>query len=446
MAGIFQSMLMGKQQAEEEQRRAREDRYLAGERAYQAEERDYMRDKREITDRREAEDRVYQVGTERPLQSRLMSAQVGSAEFNASRQPVLAGREDEQYAHDLSRRPIAEGFQDQQARAGISGQLLQNRGAQLRNQGAEIAVQQAQRGNELDRLNHENGMLQARLVADHQRAQQEWAPTAQKIATLGMQGRWQDVVGTLTEAYAKVNDGESDTGIRVDDQGNFFVVNPYSGQKIKDLGQGEDGVAAALQIAEHYMQSPQQFLQVANQRQQMRADYEATIAKARAEHPERFTETVQGQGGEVIQIDRATGKAAPVVDQQGGPVRASMQNGRMQSVPAVLQETEAVFTRLQKMPGEDDSARWMRAYAMVNQRGGVPIEDAAQKLWAAAYQEALDDPAELDPKKKESNARAIADSVVDGFTQRFGGQQQQGQMQQQAQGEDFDPDAFLNQF
>lgn len=445
MTGIFQSMLAGMRQAEDEQRRKSEDQYLAGERRFQSDEREYMRDRREVTDRREDEDRIYETQTMRPLRERGTRAQVDSAVFSANRLPVVADREDEQYAHDLSRRPVVEGFQDQQARAGISGQILQNRGAQLRNQGAEIAIQQAQRGEELDKLNHENGMLQARLVADHQRAQQEWAPTAQKIATLGMQGRWQDVVGTLTEAYAKVNDGESDTGLRVDDKGNFFVVNPYSGQKIKDLGQGEDGVAAALQIAERYMQSPQQFLQVANQRQQMRADYEATIAKARAEHPERFTETVQGQGGEVIQIDRTTGKATPVVDQQGGPVRASMQNGRMQSVPAVLQETEAVFTRLQKMPGEDDSARWMRAYAMVNQRGGVPIEDAAQKLWAAAYQEALGSSYKTDSKEKDAEARAIADSVVDGFTQRFGGQQQ-GQMQQQAQGEDFDPDAFLNQF
>lgn len=397
MAGIFQSMLMGKQQAEEEQRRAREDRYLASERAYQAEERDYLRDKREITDRREAEDRVYEIGTERPLRSRLMSAQVGSAEFNASRQPVLAGREDEQYAHELSRRPIVEGFQDQQARAGIVGQTLQNRGAQLQ-------LGQAQRADELDKLNHGNAMLQAQLVADYQKAQREWAPTAQKIAQLGMQGRWQDVQQALTEAYAQVNDGEDDTGIRVDAQGNFTIVNPYSGQKIRDLGQGEEGVMGALQIAEQYMQSPQQFLEVANQRRQMRADYEATIAKARAEHPERFTETVQGQGGEVIQIDRTTGKAKPVIDQQGGPVRASVQNGRMQ------------------------------------------FEDAAQKLWAAAYQEAISSSYKTDSKEKDAEAQAIADSVVAGFTQRFGGQQQQSQQQQQGQGEDFDPDAFLNQF
>ena len=440
MAGIFQSMLMGKQQAEEEQRRAREDRYLAGERAYQAEERDYLRDKREITDRREAEDRVYEVGTERPLRSRLMSAQVGSAEFNASRQPVLAGRDDEQYAHDLSRRPIVEGFQDQQARAGIVGQTLQNRGAQLQ-------LGQAQRADELDKLNHGNAMLQAQLVADHQKAQREWAPTAQKIAQLGMQGRWQDVQQALTEAYAQVNDGEDDTGIRVDAQGNFTIVNPYSGQKIRDLGQGEEGVMGALQIAEHYMQSPQQFLEVANQRRQMRAEYEAMAAKAQIEHPERYTETLQGPGGEVMQLDRSTGKVTPVTDASGGPVRASM-SGRQASTPAVLQETEAVFSRMQKMPGEDDNARWMRAYAMVNERGGVPIDDAAQKLWAAAYQESLSSPMSMTKtaEQKDAEARAVADAVVGGFMERFGKGQQQTRQQPSQQSGEFDEDEFLRQF
>jgi hypothetical protein len=444
MAGIFQSMLMGKQQAEEEQRRAREDRYLAGERAYQSEERDYMRDKRETTDRREAEDRVYEVGTARPLQSRLMSAQVGSAEFNASRQPVLAGREDEQYAHELSRRPIVEGFQDQQARAGIVGQSLQNRGAQLQ-------LGQAQRADELDKLNHGNAMLQAQLVADHQKAQREWAPTAQKIAQLGMQGRWQDVQQALTEAYAQVNDGEDDTGIRVDAQGNFTIVNPYSGQKIRDLGQGEDGVMAALQIAENYMQSPQQFLEVANQRRQMRAEYEAMAAKAQIEHPERYTETLQGPGGEVMQLDRSTGKATPVTDASGGPVRAAIR-GSQQPIPAVVATADKYFSMMEKMPGEDDKARWLRAYDAVTTRAGMPIDDAAQKLWAAAYQGALDSPMSMTKtaEQKDAEARAVADAVVSGFMDRFGEgkqpTQRPAQQPTQQAGEVDEDVAFLRQF
>jgi hypothetical protein len=56
--------------------------------------------------------------------------------------------------------------------------------------------------------------------------------------------------------------------------------------------------------------------------------------------------------------------------------------------PAAIKETNAIFQRLQPIEGEDDNARWMRAFAMRSARAGESPQDSAAGFYKTLVKDA----------------------------------------------------------
>lgn len=86
--------------------------------------------------------------------------------------------------------------------------------------------------------------------------------------------------------------------------------------------------------------------------------------------------------------------------------------GRGASVPAALQEADAVYQRLPAKEGESENERWMRAYAMTTQKAGMSPEQAGAGFYQALMKEA--------GGRKDAHERAMA--ATDLYMQTFYGQ------------------------
>jgi hypothetical protein len=94
-----------------------------------------------------------------------------------------------------------------------------------------------------------------------------------------------------------------------------------------------------------------------------------------------------------------------------------------QSQPAAIQETNAIFQRLPAQEGEDDNARWMRAYAMRSEKAGESPSDSA-----AGFYKTLVKDAGLKPEKAMEATRTFMSTFYPNAKGPWnGGQQSQVQ-------------------
>lgn len=94
--------------------------------------------------------------------------------------------------------------------------------------------------------------------------------------------------------------------------------------------------------------------------------------------------------------------------------RAAGLGARGMQEPASVRETNELAARLEPLPGEDERARWLRAYKMVNERGAQPLADVHAKIYQQTLK-ALDESYQgmkMTPEQKQDAAYATADSYV----------------------------------
>lgn len=385
MAGIFQSMLYGMNQARGEQRQRREDEYVEGERAYQQQ-------RRGVTDAREdaswqdsREDRAYEVDVQRPLQTESAQLGVQSQRFAVGRQPIEAAQTDAKFQQGMeagalsnqaarfsvSRMPIEARQQD--ARFGMDMQ-----GAQQGLVARQLQIGSAQRAAQIEEAQQPDKLDEIRLERERKAAMDALAKAGQRFMVTGMQGKKQEAAQLINQTWAEAtNDPDGDAGVRVDEQDRYYLEGP-DGKPVLMLGD-EDQV---MQYAFTFLSDPVTFAQSRQATYAARAAAQAKEAEARATNPQRFVETMQQPDGTVAMIDRTTGTARPVTDAQGRPVQGTVQ-GAGGSIPAKLQVAQAYLQNMQRRPGESEGDAWIRAFHESNQRSDASPSAAARDFYAS---------------------------------------------------------------
>lgn len=428
MAGIFQSMLYGMNQARAEQRQRREDEYVEGERAYQQQRRG-VTDAREDTSWQDSrEDRAYEVGVQRPLQTESAQLGVQSQRFAVGRQPVEAQQQDAKFQQGMeagalsnqaarfsvARMPVEARQQD--ARFGMEMQ-----GAQQGIVARQLQIGSAQRAAQIEAAQQPDKLDEIRLERERRGAMDALAKAGQQFVLTGMKGDKQRAAQIINQTWAEATDDpDGDAGVRVNEQGKYYLEGP-DGRPVLMLGD-EDQV---MQYAFQFLSDPVTFAQSRQATYAARAAAQAKEAEARATNPERFVETMQQPDGTVAMIDRTTGTARPVTDAQTGkPVRGAV-DGRAGQIPARLQEVEAVVARLQPVEGETDDDRWMRAYSMVTSRAGMDPDQASADFYETVMRSLLrpDAMGRITPQATQQ-AQEQAAQLTEDFRSRFlGGRQ-----------------------
>lgn len=353
MAGIFQSMLYGMNQARAEQRQKREDEYIEGERAYQQERRGVVDSREDQTWADSREDRTYLIETLRPMETESARLDLQSKSWEVNRQPIEAAQRDQQFD-----------VQMESARQGIVAGELQIGSARRAAQ-----IEEAQQPAKLEEIQMERAR---RMALD------ELAKTGQQFMLAGQQGKKQDAAQMLNQLWARVtNDPDGDAGVRVNDQGGYYIEGPDR-QPVLMLGDEDK----ALEYAFTFLSDPATFGQSWQGIQAARAQAAAKEAEARATYPQRFVETMQQPDGTVAMVDRVTGTARPVTDAQGRPVQGTVQ-GAGGSIPAKLQVAQAYLQNMQRRPGESEGDAWIRAFHESNQRSEVSPTAAARDFYAS---------------------------------------------------------------
>lgn len=379
MAGIFQSMLHGMNQARGERRQRREDEYIAGERAYQQQ-------RRGVTDQWQDEDRAYEVGIQRPLKTESAQLGVEQQRFDVGRQPVLAAQQDAKHQQgmvagelanqasrfSLGRMPVEARQKDQ--RFGVEMQ-----GAQQGNVMRALQIGSAERAAQIEAAQQPGKLDEIRLERERKATLDAVAKSGQQFMLTGMQGDKQRAAQIINQTWAQAtNDPDGDAGVRVNEQGQYYLEGP-DGRPALMLGD-EDQV---MQYAFQFLSDPSAFAQSRQATYAARAAAQSKEAEARATQPQRFVETMQQPDGTVAMVDRATGTARTVTDAKSGqPVRGNVQ-GQGGSVPAKLQVAQAYFQRMQRRPGESDGDAWIRAFHESNQRSEVSPTAAARDFYAS---------------------------------------------------------------
>jgi hypothetical protein len=422
MAGIFQSMLYGMNQARGEQRQRAEDEYVAGERQYQQQRRG-VTDQREDTSWQDSrEDRQYEVGVQRPLQTESAQLGVQSQRFAVGRQPVEAQQQDAQFQQGMEagalsnqaarfsvgRMPIEARQQDarfgvdmQSAQQGIVGRQLQLGSARRAAQ-----IEEAQQPGKLDEI---------RLERERKAAMDELGRVGQRFMLTGQQGKKQDAAQLINQTWAKATgDTDGDAGVRVNEQGQYYLEGP-DGRPLMMLGD-EDQV---MQYAFTFLSDPTTFAQSRQATYAARAQAQAKEGEARASNPQRFTETVQRPDGSIALLDRATGQATSVRDEGGQPLRGAV-DGRSGQMPARLQEVEAIYSRLRPLEGESEDDRYLRAYSQVTSRAGLDPDQAAADFYETVMRGLLkpDLTGRVTPEGAQA-AQQQAAALTEDFRQRF---------------------------
>jgi len=428
MAGIFQSMLYGMNQARAEQRQRREDEYVEGERAYQQQRRG-VTDAREDTSWQDSrEDRQYEVGVVRPMQTE--SAQLGlqSQRFVTGRQPVEAAQTDAKFEQGMVAGELAnQTAQFQLARQPVEARQrdarfgLEMQGAQNGIVAQQLQIGSAQRAAQIEEAQQPDRLNQIQIERAQRQALDEVAKNGQQFFRLASTGNKQKAADLMNAVFAKaMNDPDGDAGLRVNQEGKYFMVGP-DGNPVVMLGD-ENGV---LQYAYQFASDYNTFAQSWQGIQDARAQAAAKEAEARATNPQRFVETMQQPDGTVAMVDRVTGTARPVTDAQTGkPVRGAI-DGRAGQMPKRLQEVEAVVARLQPVEGETDNDRWMRAYSMVTSRAGMDPDQASADFYETVMRSLLrpDAMGRITPQATQQ-AQEQAAQLTEDFRSRFlGGRQ-----------------------
>jgi hypothetical protein len=336
MAGIFQSMLYGMNQARGEQRQRAEDEYVAGERQYQQQRR-VVTDQYEDTNWQDSrEDRQYEVGVERPLRTEGLRLGVEGQRFDVNRKPVDAAQRDAMHRvnmegagisnalsrYSLDRAPVEAAQQDQ--RFGVEMQ-----GAQQGNVMRALGIGSAQRAAQIEEAQQPGKLDEIRLERERKAAMDELGRVGQRFMLTGQQGKKQDAAQLINQTWAKATgDADGDAGVRVNEQGQYYLEGP-DGRPLMMLGD-EDKV---LEYAFQFLNDPTTFAQ----------SRQATYA-----------------------------------------ARAQAQAGALDSnAPARLKIANAYFQNMQRNPNESDNDAWIRAFHETNQRSEVSPTAAARDFYAS---------------------------------------------------------------
>lgn len=385
MAGIFQSMLYGMNQARAEQRQRREDEFVEGERAYQQQRRG-VTDQREDTSWQDSrEDRAYEVGVQRPLQTESAQLGVQSQRFAVGRQPVEAQQQDAKFQQGME----AGALSNQAARFGVARMPVEARqqdarfgmemqGAQQGIVARQLQIGSAQRAAQIEAAQQPDKLDEIRLERERRGAMDALAKAGQQFVLTGMQGDKQRAAQIINQTWAQATDDpDGDAGVRVNEQGKYYLEGP-DGRPVLMLGD-EDQV---MQYAFQFLSDPATFAQSRQATYAARSAAQAKEAEARATNPQRFVETMQQPDGTVAMVDRVTGTARPVTDAQGRPVQGTAQ-GAGGSIPAKLQVAQAYLQNMQRRPGESEGDAWIRAFHESNQRSEVSPTAAARDFYAS---------------------------------------------------------------
>jgi hypothetical protein len=423
MVGIVEGFIRGRQAALDERYREADEKRRNEQFSWQREGAAHARTQRGW----EGEDRNYVAG---------------ERQYTGARRAVLDSRVDEDRAHEVERRPIETQqrdalFNEQVAGARTSRQIAGQREAREQKQFA-FQMADAERVDRLKAVQAELGLDDLQTQQAVRRAQKAFGDTAFRVQRRLTAG---DEAGALGELEAFYNTEIPDGGqIRLtkgkDKDGNVVIVAVGKDGAVTPLGTMRD-----VMIAARTLTSPEVFLESMLEGERARAAAEAKEREARTTFPNRYYETVQEPGGGLRQIDRGTGTSRQIVDEQtGGPVQA-MLGGNGNKVPAKLQEVSALFEKLPPIEGESPDQRWIRAYEQASQsRAKAPeqaVRDFYQTTLAAMMRSAIG------PRAQEQ-AAARAAELTAAYEGKYFGQQRSGKPAPASN--EFDPDAFLQQF
>lgn len=274
MAGMVSGFLSGVNQAREHQRQDYEARRLAEERAYQQQRRGTLDQREDMTfdqgqqDRasrlaREAEDRAYLTGVERPRIDRRAERTDRMEAFRESQQPVEAERESQKFLWQMQR-------EQRDARAdGLRQQLLQY------------------------------GLDEKQVQAEARMAEEAFKPAVAAYA------RTRDP-RVFAEWANRTVAKDDPIEIYQGDDGRW-IFQSRSGQP-QVLGSADDVMRTARMLT-----NPDVFLEF----QASQAKQRAEAAAAEQENPGRFYELVNDENGALLQVDQRTGQARPVMRDGG---------------------------------------------------------------------------------------------------------------------------------
>lgn len=424
MTGIVDGFIRGRQaalserqaQADEERRQAMFARqqqdwsWLDGERAYQSQ-------RRGVLDQRQ--DETYQ--------------------FEAERRPIVAGQQDQQFASQMETGALTRELARNSDRRAGSAEARATEQAGQQRQRFLYEMRGAERNDRIQELQTRFGLNAAQMQAEQQEAQRAYLTLEQEVNRDIEFGREQDAAGKIAQFYNEsIPNGDK---VEIGKTKDGWVAVSENGQAVLLGKTAKEALDKARNLTD-----PDVYVELRVRGMQIEQERAAAEAKARAEHPERYSKGVQGAAGQLMQVDTGTGVARQVVDEQGQPVTGAPVDGAGR-MPARLQEAEAVFSRLRPMPGESDTDRWLRAYELSGQsRGKAPeqaVRDFYQTTLGALVRTAYG------PKQQEQ-AAARAEELTRQYEQRFfaGGQGAPSGAAGAAPAQDsnFDPDAFLNQF
>lgn len=379
MAGIFQSMLAG-------MNKARDDAYLKGEREYQQQRRSVMDGREDQAWQDSREDRAYEVGVQRPLQTESAQLGVQSQRFAVGRQPVEAQQQDAQFQQgmeagalsnqaarfSLARMPIEARQQD--ARFGMEMQ-----GAQQGIVARQLQIGSAQRAAQIEAAQQPDKLDEIRLERERKGAMDALAKAGQQFVLTGMQGDKQRAAQIINQTWAQATDDpDGDAGVRVNEQGKYYLEGP-DGRPVLMLGD-EDQV---MQYAFQFLSDPVTFAQSRQATYAARAAAQASEAEARATNPQRFTVSMRQPDGSVALVDRASGAVlAPAAPGAGGIAREGVQS-RVGDAPAATRSATGLTA-----PSTGPRAR---AAAIVSQIP-PPRDEAEAQRYAGWLNEAMQQP------------------------------------------------------
>lgn len=274
MAGMVAGFLQGVNQARAHQQQDAEARYLAGERDYQRQRRGVTDQRADLTfdqgqeDRasrlaREAEDRAYLTGVERPRADRRADRAERVESFREGRMGTEAQQADQKFLWQMKR-------EDRDARMdGLRAQLAQY------------------------------GLDEQRVAAEARQAQEAFRPAVAAYA------RTRDP--RVFAEWANQTVARNDPIEIYQNEAGDWVFQSQSGQP-QVLGDADNVMRAARMLT-----NPDVFLE--SQAAQAKARAEA--AAAEQENPGRFYELVNDENGALLQVDQRTGQARPVMRDGG---------------------------------------------------------------------------------------------------------------------------------
>jgi hypothetical protein len=323
------------------------------------------------------------------------------------------------------RRPVLDAFNDD--------------AAQTQQQMNKLRLSEAGRADERGQVQQEFVMDDAEVERSFRKAKKTYAPVARSAAMRAKQGDLRGALDLFESWYEdNVDDGNS-TKFDIDEDGTIVVAARYGANGPVPIGSFDD----LLALGERAM-TPETYRQALQANRQAAAEAQAKERDARAQHPKRFSELIQGEDGAVRRYDHGTGQLAQVLE-GGQPVRGAVGGRGGQREPAEIQTARQVAEWMPERPGESERERLFRAYEFTKYRNTERPEEARRKIALDVAREMTAFGGQLDQQELAQRVDQIMQVIYSDGEPRRGPQPQRGQPQSQPQG-DFDPDAFLQQF